>query len=68
MKKTTVLINDDLLMAAAKAIGTRTKRETIEAALLSLVRREAKAKLRKDLGTFDIDLTPEDLERLRDAG
>ena len=68
MRKTTVLIDDDLLKAAAEAVGTRTKKETIEAALLSLVRQHAREKLRKELGTFDIDLTPEELERLRNAG
>ena len=41
---------------------------TIEAALLSLVREQSREKLRKELGTFDIDLTPEEKERLRNAG
>jgi len=68
MRKTTVMIDDDLLKAAAEAVGTRTKKETIEAALLSLVRQHAREKLRKELGTFDIDLTPEELEKLRNAG
>lgn len=67
MKKTTVLIDDNLLAAAAEVVGTRTKRETIEVALMRLVGQHAKAKLRKNLGTFDIDLTPEELERLRHA-
>lgn len=67
MSKTTVMIDDALLKAAAEAIGTRTKRETIEAALLSLVRQHTKEKFRKELGTFDIDLTPQELERLRRA-
>jgi Arc/MetJ family transcription regulator len=68
MRKTTVLIDDDLLIAAAKAVGTKTKKETIEAALLSLVRQHTREKLRKELGTFDLDLTPEELERSRNAG
>ena len=68
MRKTTVMIDDDLLKAAAEAVGTRTKKETIEVALLSLVRKHAREKLRKELGTFDIDLTPEELEKLRNAG
>jgi len=38
MRKTTVLIDEELLEAAAESIGARTKKETIEAALLSLVR------------------------------
>ena len=67
MKKTTVLIEEDLLKAAAESIGARTKKETIETALLSIVRQHAREKLRKELGTFDIDLTPEDLETLRNA-
>ena len=41
---------------------------SFEAALLSLVRQHTREKLRKELGTFDIDLTPEELERLRNAG
>jgi len=67
MRKTTVLIDEGLLKAAAESIGTRTKKETIEAGLLSLVRQHNKEKLRKELGTFDIDLTLEELERLRNA-
>jgi Arc/MetJ family transcription regulator len=67
MRKTTVLIDEELLEAAAESIGARTKKETIEAALLSLVRQYNREKLRKELGTFDIDLTSEELERLRNA-
>jgi len=67
MRKTTVLIDEELLKAAAESIGARTKKETIEAALLSLVRHHNREKLRKELGTFDIDLTLEELERLRNA-
>ncbi len=67
MRKTTVLIDEELLEAAAESIGARTKKETIEAALLSLVRQYNRGKLRKELGTFDIDLTSEELERLRNA-
>jgi Arc/MetJ family transcription regulator len=67
MKKTTVLIDEELLKAAAESIGARTKKETIEAALLSLVRQYNREKLRNELGTFDIDLTSEELERLRNA-
>ena len=67
MRKTTVLIDEELLKAAAESIGARTKKETIETALLSLVRQYNREKLRKELGTFDIDLTSEELERLRNA-
>lgn len=67
MRKTTVMIDEDLLRAATEAVGARTKKETIEAGLLSLVRHHRKEKLRQELGTFDIDMTPQELERLRRA-
>lgn len=67
MKKTTLLIDEDLLAAAIKAIGARTKKEAIEAGLRSLVRYRNREALRKELGTFEIDLTLEELERLRNA-
>ena len=65
MKKTTVLIDENLLQNAIKAIGARTKKEAIEAGLKALVNNFNREALRKELGTFEIDLTLEDLERLR---
>jgi Arc/MetJ family transcription regulator len=68
MKKTTVLIDENLLQNAIKAIGARTKKEAIEAGLRSLVQRHNRELLRKELGTFDMDLTIDELERLRNDG
>ncbi len=67
MKKTTVLIDEDLLERAIQAIGARTKKEAIEAGLRSLVQRHNRELLRQELGTFDMDLTLDELERLRNA-
>ena len=67
MKKTTVLIDEQLLQAAMNAIGVRTKREAIQAGLESLVRFHQRKSLQNELGTFDIDLSLEELERLRNA-
>lgn len=67
MKKTTVVIDEELLKAAIEAIGARTKKEAIEAGLRSLVRNCNREALRKELGTFEIDLTLDELERLRNA-
>ena len=67
MRKTTVMINDNLLEKAIAAIGARTKKEAIEAGLRSLIQQHNREALREDLGTFDIDLTLEELERLRNA-
>ena len=68
MSKTTVVIDDKLLGEAQKAVGAKTKKATIEAGLKELVRRKHQEKLRRALGTFDLDLTLEELERLRSEG
>lgn len=67
MRKTTVLINEQLLKAAMEAIGAQSKKEAIDAGLRSLVRQWNREALRKELGTFEIDLTLNELERLRHA-
>ena len=67
MSKTTVLIDDQLLKEAMEAIGARSKKQAIEAGLQSLVRWRNREALRKELGTFEIDLTLDELERLRHA-
>lgn len=68
MRKTTVMIDENLLADAIQAIGARTKKEAIEAGLQALIQRHNRETLRKELGTFDIDLTLEELEQLRNAG
>ena len=65
MKKTTVLIDEQLLQAAMSAIGVKTKKEAIRAGLETLVRLHQRESLQKELGTFDLDLSLEELERLR---
>jgi Arc/MetJ family transcription regulator len=67
MKKTTVLIDEQLLTDAMEAIGARTKKEAIRAALEALVKHHHRQSLQKELGTFDIDLNLEELKRLRNA-
>ena len=66
MAKTTVVIDDELLNEALRASGAKTKREVIAAGLRELVRRENLEALRRELGTYDLAITPEELERLRD--
>ena len=67
MRKTTASIYEKLLQRAIKAIGARSKKEAIEAGLRALVRQRNREMLRKELGTFEIDLTLKELERLRNA-
>ncbi len=68
MRKTTVMIDENLLEEAVLAMRARTKKEAIEAGLRSLIQRHNRDALRKELGTFEMDLTLEELERLRNAG
>ena len=68
MKKTTLAIDEELLEEAVRAIGAKTKKEAVEAGLRALVRKHNREALRKDSGTFDIDLTLEELKELRNAG
>ncbi len=67
MKKTTVMIDEDLLEQAVQAIGARSKREAIIVGLQTLVKRKNKELFRRELGTFDLDLDLGSLEELRNA-
>lgn len=68
MKKTTVEIDDELLKDAMEACGAKSKRAAIEKGLQVLIRDYNREELRKELGTFDIELTLDELEILRNAG
>jgi len=67
MRKTTVFIDEELLQRAMAAIGARSRKEAIEAGLRYLVRRRNIETLRKELGTFEIELTLNELEQSRNA-
>lgn len=62
----TVVIDDSLLAEAQHVLGTRGIRETVELSLRESIRRRRLEELRQSLGKIDLDLTPEDLARLRD--
>ncbi len=65
MAKTTVFIDDILINYALKVTNLKTKREVIEAGLKELVRRRNRELLRQELGSFDIDLSLEELKKRR---
>ncbi len=67
MAKTTVIIEDELLDEAMKVSGAKTKKEVINTGLKELVRRKNLEALRQELGTFDLALSLEDLEKLRNG-
>ncbi|MHB1375909.1 MAG: type II toxin-antitoxin system VapB family antitoxin [Candidatus Humimicrobiaceae bacterium] len=65
MGKTTVVIDNNLLKAAIEITNAKSKREVIEKGLIELVHKKNIEALRKELGTFDLDLTLEKLDDIR---
>jgi Arc/MetJ family transcription regulator len=65
MGKTTVLIDEVLIKEALRATNLRTKKSVIEMGLKELLRMKNRELLRRELGTFDIDLSLEELSRKR---
>ncbi|MBM3925573.1 MAG: type II toxin-antitoxin system VapB family antitoxin [SAR202 cluster bacterium] len=66
MVRRTVVIDDKLLDEARRVLGTRGIRETIEVGLRQAIRRQRLEELRRSLGKVELDLTSEELARLRD--
>jgi len=65
MNKTTVVIDEKLLETAIKIAGAKSKRQAIEEGLRELIRARNREVFRKELGTFDIEISLKDLERMR---
>lgn len=65
MGKTTVLIDETLMKEALRVTHLKTKKEVIEKGLKELLKMKNRELLRKELGTFDIDLSLDELEKRR---
>ena len=65
MHKTTVEIDDRLLEEAVSLSGAKSKKMAIEQGLRELIRSIQRKRLKKELGTYDLDLTAADLDRMR---
>ncbi len=66
MARMMITINERLLMEAQRLSGAKTKKATIELALQELVRRLRRRDLKRHAGTIELELTQEDLRRLRE--
>lgn len=64
--RTTVDINEELLIEAMRLAGARSKKEVIHLSLQELIRQKRIERLLKKLGKFPLDLTPQELEKLRE--
>ena len=62
----TVVIDDGLLEEAREILGTKGIRETVEAGLKEAIRRRRLEELRRSLGTIKLNLSAEELSKLRD--
>ena len=65
MGKTTVVIDDALIEEAMKVTTLKTKKDVIEKGLRELLRMKNRELLRKELGTFDLDLSISELKKKR---
>jgi Arc/MetJ family transcription regulator len=63
--RTTLDLDEELLAEAKRLTKAKTKKAVVEEALSELVRARRIEQLRKMLGTDAIDLTPEELRRMR---
>lgn len=64
--RTTIVLDDKLLQDARTALGTPTIRETVELALREAVRKRRLEEFWESMGTWEIDMTLEELLRLRE--
>lgn len=65
MSRTTLDIDAELLAAAMAVSGLKTKTAVVEQALRTFLNQQAQLRLLEELGTFDLDLDQEQIERMR---
>lgn len=62
----TIVLDDRILEEAREALGTRTIRETVELALQEVTRQRRQEEFWRSFGTWEIDMTLEELLRMRE--
>ena len=65
LMRLSISVNYELLEAATKISGSRTKREAIELALNTLIMQYRRSKAIQHAGAFHLTLTPQKLRQLR---
>ncbi len=64
--KTMIDLDEDLLAEVVRLSKAKTKKEAVHTAMREYVKAQGLRELRDMLGTVDLDMTLEDLERLRE--
>jgi Arc/MetJ family transcription regulator len=65
MTRMTISVDQDILNEAKDLLHAHTKRETIELALIEVIKQKKREKTIKNCGKIDIDLTQKELEEYR---
>jgi Arc/MetJ family transcription regulator len=63
--RTTIDINESLVEKVKKILGVKTKKDAVEYSLEFLIREKQRERLRKKIGKTDLDLTLDELEKMR---
>ena len=66
MRRKIIFIDTKLIEETRRLTTLKTKREVVEEGLRVLIMKKNREALRKELGTYDIDLTLEELEKMRE--
>ena len=64
--RTTIVLDPKLVQDAREALGAHTIRETVELALSEAVRKRRLEEFWESMGTWEIDMTLDELLRLRE--
>ena len=68
MQRFTVTVDENLLASAMKALGTRSKADTVRRALAEVLRRKRLADALKHQGQVELDIDQDGLQELRAQG
>ena len=64
--RTTLELDEGLVREAMRLLGVKTKREAVRRALEAVIAEKRRERLRAKLGRLELDLTLEDLARMRE--
>ncbi len=63
--RTTIDLDDELVKEAMSLLGARTKRAAIQQSLKELINQKRRERLRAKLGRWELAITLDDLEKMR---
>ncbi len=64
--RTTLELDEGLVREAMRLLGVKTKREAVRRALEAVIAEKRRERLRAKLGRLELDLTLEDLAKMRE--